>query len=318
VAALSFQHVSKTFPHSTHAAVHDCTFDVEAGRFVVLLGPSGCGKTTLLKMVNRLIEPSAGDIFLDGKNIRDVDVTALRRRIGYVIQQVGLFPHLTVAQNIAVVPELLGWKKARIDARIDELLELVELIPESYRARYPAQLSGGQQQRVGLARALAADPNLLLMDEPFGAIDAITRASLQDEMLRLKNAIHKTVLFVTHDVEEALRLADKIVVLRAGRLVQYDSPYALLTEPANDFVRALIGADDMMRQLSLVRVAEVMQPLSQDFELDDLPTIAADENLREALSRFLASGASALVVMQSDYRVGIVQFEQIRALSAQR
>lgn len=313
MTALDFQHVSKTFPDSTHAAVYDCTFEVEAGSFVVLLGPSGCGKTTLLKMVNRLFEPSAGEILLDGKNIRELDVTALRRQIGYVIQQVGLFPHLTVAQNIAIVPELLGWKKARIDGRIDELLELVKLQPAYYRNRYPAQLSGGQQQRVGLARALAADPNLLLMDEPFGAIDAITRASLQDEMLRLKNAINKTVLFVTHDVEEALRLADKIVVLRAGRIEQYDTPHRILTRPANAFVRELIGADDMMRQLSLVRVADVMQPLPTLFVPDGAQTISANENLREALSRFLSGGASTLVVMQENQPVGMVQFEQIRA-----
>lgn len=313
MTAIQFSHITKIFPHSTHAAVNDCTFSVEAGSFVVLLGPSGCGKTTLLKMVNRLIEPSAGEIFLDGKNIRELDVTALRRQIGYVIQQVGLFPHLTVAQNIAVVPELLGWNRERIDRRTDELLELVKLQPKYYRTRYPAQLSGGQQQRVGLARALAADPDLLLMDEPFGAIDAITRATLQDEMLRLKNAINKTVLFVTHDVEEALRLADKIVVLRAGRIEQYDTPHTILSRPANAFVRELIGADDMMRQLSLVRVAEVMEPLPPLFDPDGAQTISADESLRGALSRFLSGSVSMLVVMQENQPVGIVKFEHIRA-----
>lgn len=317
MTALSFQHVSKTFPRSTHAAVKDCTFEVASGDFVVLLGPSGCGKTTLLKMVNRLVEPSAGEIFLDGKNIRALDVTALRRQIGYVIQQVGLFPHLTVAQNIAVVPELLGWDRARIEARVDELLALVELEPAYYRPRYPAQLSGGQQQRIGLARALAADPNLLLMDEPFGAIDAITRATLQDEMLRLKNAIHKTILFVTHDVEEALRLADKIVVLRAGEIVQYDAPHKILTQPANEFVRELVGADDMLRQLSLVRVANVMSPLPPDFALNRTPTIASDENLREALSKLLQTGAPSLIVTQADRPIGVVSFEQLRATAKQ-
>ncbi len=317
MALLAFQHVSKTFPRATYAAVRDCTFQVAAGNFVVLLGPSGCGKTTLLKMVNRLLEPSAGEILLDGKNIRAMDATALRRQIGYVIQQVGLFPHLTVAQNIAVVPELLGWERARIEARTDELLELVKLDPRYYRARYPAQLSGGQQQRVGLARALAADPPLLLMDEPFGAIDAITRASLQDEMLRLKGALNKTVLFVTHDVEEALRLADKIVVLRAGRVEQYATPRALLTQPANEFVRALVGADDTVRQLALRRVADVMQPLSREIEADNAPTLAADENLRQALSKFLASGASFLIVTQDHKPIGIIHLDQIRALSKQ-
>ncbi|HZQ09252.1 MAG TPA: ATP-binding cassette domain-containing protein, partial [Anaerolineae bacterium] len=242
MTSLSFQHVSKTYPSSTYPAVNDCTFEVASGDFIVLLGPSGCGKTTLLKMVNRLIEPTSGTILMNGENIAEMDVTTLRRQIGYVIQQVGLFPHLTVAQNIAVVPELLGWDRARIETRTDELLELIQLSPNYYRKRYPAQLSGGQQQRVGLARALAADPQLLLMDEPFGAIDAITRESLQEEMLRLKDAINKTILFVTHDVEEALRLADKIVVLRAGRVEQYDTPFKLLTDPANEFVRELVGA----------------------------------------------------------------------------
>ncbi len=315
---LSFRHVSKTFPNSTHAAVNDCTFEVDSGSFIVLLGPSGCGKTTLLKMVNRLLEPTAGEIFLQEKNIRDFDVTTLRRHIGYVIQQVGLFPHLTVAQNIAVVPELLGWDKARIDARINALLDLVELKPEYYRARYPAQLSGGQQQRVGLARALAGDPDLLLMDEPFGAIDALTRASLQEEMLHLKNAINKTILFVTHDVDEAVRLADKIVVLRAGHLVQYDTPYKILTEPANDFVHELVGAGDMVRQLSLLTVSTIMSPLPQNFRLNGTPTIPADADLRNALSKLLQTGASSLAVVRDEQPVGVLSFEQIRASAKQK
>ena len=293
--------------------MQDCTFEVEAGNFIVLLGPSGCGKTTLLKMVNRLIEPSAGEILFEGKNIRAWDVTALRRQIGYVIQQIGLFPHLTVAQNIAVVPELLGWEKTRIAARADELLELVQLEPARYRKRYPAQLSGGQQQRVGLARALAANPDLLLMDEPFGALDAITRANLQDEMLRLKAALHKTILFVTHDVDEALRLADKIAVLRAGRLVQYDTSYTILTQPADAFVRELVGADDVVRHLSLVRVADVMQALPQNFDAANLPAISSNANLREALSVFLQNGASSLAVTSGDKPVGILTLAQLRS-----
>lgn len=288
------------------------------GSFIVLLGPSGCGKTTLLKMVNRLIEPTSGGIFLDGKNIRALDVTILRRQIGYVIQQVGLFPHLTVAQNIAVVPELLGWKKTRIDARINELLELVQLNPRYYRSRYPAQLSGGQQQRVGLARALAADPQLLLMDEPFGAIDAITRASLQEEMQRLKRVIDKTVLFVTHDVDEALRLADKIVVLRAGHLVQYDTPYKILSEPANDFVSELVGANDVIRQLGLMRAGDAMLALPEDFAPDGAPTLDAEETLRDALAELLKSGAPALVVLQNGTPGGILKMEQVRAAVQQK
>src|SRR3954451_6147 len=204
--AIRFDHVSKRFPGAARAAVEGCSLQVAAGELVTLLGPSGCGKTTLLKMVHRLYEPTEGTIFLDDTDVRQLPVTALRRQIGYVIQQSGLFPHLTVAQNIAVVPTLLGWKKARIAERVDELLTLIELPPGEYRGRYPAQLSGGQQQRVGLARALAADPGVILMDEPFSAIDAITRESLQDELIRLQRLVRKTILFVTHDVEEALRL----------------------------------------------------------------------------------------------------------------
>lgn len=316
MALLCFEHVSKTYPGSLHPAVNDCTFRVEPGSFIVLLGPSGCGKTTLLKMVNRLIEPTDGAVLLDDVNVRELDAVALRRQIGYVIQQVGLFPHLTVAQNIAVVPELLGWDKKRIEARTNELLELVELSPQYYGKRYPAQLSGGQQQRVGLARALAADPQLLLMDEPFGSIDAITRAALQDEMLRLKEMINKTVLFVTHDVEEALRLADKIVVMRAGQVVQYDTPLQILTAPGDEFVRELVGADDMVRQLTLLRVSQAMAPLPALLLPNEMPTISADTDLREALSRLLQSGASALLVTDNGQPVGILGFEQIRQTRA--
>lgn len=313
MSSVRFDHVTKTFPDSGVAAVQDVTLEIPSGNFVVLLGPSGCGKTTLLKMVNRLFEPTSGTVYVDDVNVQSVDATALRRQIGYVIQQVGLFPHLTVEQNIAVVPELIGWDKARIAARVNELLELVALPPAIYRRRFPAQLSGGQQQRVGLARALAADPHLLLMDEPFGAIDAITRASLQEEMLRLKRALSKTVLFVTHDVEEALRLADCIVVMHAGHVVQYDTPFRLLTEPADAFVRELVGADDMVRQLRLLRVSAAMQPLPTDFVLNGAPTIAADANLRVALSKLLQTGAPHLTVVEENRPVGQLNFDNIRA-----
>lgn len=313
MTTLAFEHVSKTYPQSTLPAVDDCTFAAESGSFVVLLGPSGSGKTTLLKMVNRLIEPTAGTVYLDGADIRQTDVTALRRQIGYVIQQVGLFPHMTVAQNIAVVPELVGWSRERIDARVDELLELVSLSPAMYRERYPMQLSGGQQQRVGLARALAADPRLLLMDEPFGAIDSITRAFLQGEMLRLKRTLKQTILFVTHDVDEALRLADKIVILRAGHVVQCDTPYAILTQPADEFVSDLVGADDRVRQLRLLPVALAMGPVPADIVLDGAPTIDAHDNLRQALSLLLRTGAPALIVLDGNAPVGRLTFDQIRA-----
>jgi osmoprotectant transport system ATP-binding protein len=223
MSAISVERVSKQFAGEGRPAVDEVSLAVEPGSFVVLIGPSGCGKTTLLKTINRLYEPTAGRVLVDGRDAASVPATELRRGMGYVIQQSGLFPHLRVEQNIAVVPELLGWERARIDRRVDELLELIGL-PRDYRRRYPRQLSGGEQQRVGLARALAADPAILLMDEPFGALDTITRVRLQDELLKIQRQLRKTVIFVTHDIEEALRLADRIAVMRAGKLVQYDAP----------------------------------------------------------------------------------------------
>lgn len=312
MSAIRFEHVSRQFPGTPRPAVDDCSLEVEEGAFVVLLGPSGCGKTTLLKMVNRLYEPTAGQIFFDGTDIREFKVTTLRQQIGYVIQQVGLFPHMTVAQNVAVVPNLLGWPRERIDPRVDELLALIKLPPDEYRDRYPSQLSGGQQQRVGLARALAGDPRVMLMDEPFGAIDAITRTSLQDEMLRLQRQLQKTILFVTHDVEEALRLADKIVVMQAGRIVQYDTPFNILTRPANAFVHNLVGADDMVRQLSLLRVESAMSDIPADYRRNGEPTIHSDDDLRAALSLLLRTGAPALTVLDDACAVGILTLEHIR------
>lgn len=314
---IRYDHISKSYPEANLPAVKDISLEIQPGEFVVFLGPSGCGKTTLLKMTNRLIEPSGGTIYLDTTDIRKMEVNQLRRRIGYVIQQVGLFPHMTVAENVAVVPSLLGWSRAEMDARVDELLDLVHMPAKEFRGRYPAQLSGGQQQRVGLARALAADPDLMLMDEPFGAIDAITRASLQDEMLDLQRRLHKTILFVTHDVDEALRLADKIAVLNAGEVVQFGSPCELLSRPANDFVRELIGADDLVRQLGLIRVDSVMEPLppgenSQRTEKNIC--IPSDASLRDALSRFLQPGINRLWVIEGDRPVGQITFEQLRGL----
>ena len=309
---LRFDHVRKQFSGTERPAVDDCSLTVEDGKFIVLLGPSGCGKTTLLKMVNRLYDPTAGTIYLDGQDIQQINVTRLRRQIGYVIQQTGLFPHMTVAQNISVVPELLGWDKARMRERVDELLELVHLAPEQYRHRYPSQLSGGQQQRVGVARALAGDPQLILMDEPFGAIDAITRLSLQDETLRLQRQLRKTILFVTHDVDEALRLADKIVIMRNGQIVQYDTPLAILSHPANDFVNELVGGGDMVRQLGLVRTELAMQPLPATFQWDGQPTIASAQSLREALSHFLGSQTETLVVTTDNAPVGLLRMDDLR------
>lgn len=296
---IGFEHVSKTFASGGAAAVHDVTLEIPEGELVVLLGPSGCGKTTLLRMVNRLIEPSAGRITVGDREVHDISATDLRRHIGYVIQQVGLFPHMTVEQNVAVVPGLLGWSQARIRERIDALLDLVDLPPERYRRRYPRQLSGGQQQRVGIARAMAADPAILLMDEPFGAIDAITRADLQDELLRIQGQVRKTIVFVTHDVEEALKLADRIAVMREGEIVQYDTPLALLSHPADDFVAALLGAGDILREMSLIPVTAVMEP-REGSPVD--PSLPASATMRDALSRLIGSGAGELTIVDGDGR----------------
>jgi osmoprotectant transport system ATP-binding protein len=245
-ASLEFRGVTKRYgqDEQAHGAVNDLSLEVPAGAICVLVGPSGCGKTTSLKMVNRLIEPTAGEILLNGVNVMTEDVTALRRRIGYVIQQVGLFPHLTVGRNVAVVPALVGWSKERQLARGDELLSLVGLDPASYRNRYPYQLSGGERQRVGVARALAADPPLMLMDEPFAAVDPIVRERLQDEFLRLQRDLAKTILFVTHDIDEAIKMGDFVAVMEeGGRLAQFGPPDEILAHPASDFVARFVGAD---------------------------------------------------------------------------
>jgi osmoprotectant transport system ATP-binding protein len=328
MAAIVIEHVRKQFPGVPQPAVDDCTLSVESGELTILLGPSGSGKTTLLKLVNRLYEPDAGRILINGTDARSLPAPLLRRSIGYVIQQVGLFPHLRVEQNIATVPQLLGWQRERIDARIDELLDLVGL-PRSYRRRPPRQLSGGEQQRVGLARALAADPAIMLMDEPFGALDAITRARLQDEFRMIQQKLHKTILFVTHDVDEALRLADRIAVMRAGRIIQHDAPLAIITHPHDDFVRQLLTSDDVLRQLSLIPVATVVGPAAAPPPASTAPvrvaaprsrgagpdhlTVRAADNLRTALSLLLQSGAPSLpVVDEAGRRIGSLSFDAIR------
>jgi osmoprotectant transport system ATP-binding protein len=259
-AALRLRGVGVHYPGSATAAVHAVDLDIAGGELTVFLGPSGCGKSTLLRTINRLIEPTAGSIAIDGTPITALDPVTLRRGIGYVIQAVGLFPHLTVGANVGVVPELLGWDKPRIAARIDELLALVRLDPARYRKRLPRELSGGEQQRVGVARALAAEPRLLLMDEPFGAVDAIVRMSLQDEIRALHRELGTTIVFVTHDVDEALRIADRIVVMSAGTIVQNDLPERVLAAPANETVRGLVGIDAASRRFADARPLLVRDP----------------------------------------------------------
>ena len=299
--AIRFEGITKIYAGGVQA-VDGVTFEVARGAFVVLLGPSGCGKTTLLKIVNRLYEPTSGRLYLDADDALAVDPVLLRRRIGYVIQQVGLFPHMTIAENIAVVPTLLNWLKPRIEARTDELLALVHLDPATYRGRYPRELSGGQQQRVGLARALAADPSVLLMDEPFGAVDAIERSYLQDELAALHAKVRATILFVTHDVDEALRLADVLVVMRTGKVEQLGTPLEILAHPASEFVSALVDAGDVVRRFGIMKVGAAMERLPEPAgaETGQRATIARSETLRVALSRLLAEGADALTVVDGD------------------
>ncbi|WP_137391522.1 ABC transporter ATP-binding protein [Rhodoligotrophos defluvii] len=257
---IRLQHLRKVFPtrDGEITAVDDVSLELPAGEICVLLGPSGCGKTTTMKMINRLVQPTSGKIFIDGRDTASVDPIQLRRTIGYVIQQVGLFPNKTVADNICTVPDLLGWDRNKARARAGELLELVGMEPAIFMNRYPRELSGGQQQRVGVLRALAADPPVMLMDEPFGAIDPINREVIQDEFLRMQQTLRKTIIFVSHDLDEAVKMADKIAIFRAGRLEQFASPERLLARPATGFVESFLGSDRALKQLRLVRVADAM------------------------------------------------------------
>ncbi|MCC3300545.1 ATP-binding cassette domain-containing protein [Arthrobacter sp. zg-Y895] len=298
--------VTKRFPGQGKPAVGGLTMEIPRGSIVMLVGPSGCGKTTTLKMINRLIEPTSGRIILDGEDVTGIDGDQLRRGIGYVIQAGGLFPHMTVGANIAVVPKMLNWDKDRIQARVDELLELVSLDPALYRDRYPKELSGGQQQRVGVARALAADPPVLLMDEPFGAVDPITRQRLQDELLHIQSELHKTIVCVTHDFDEAVKLGDWIAIFDEGaQLVQYDSPERILANPANEFVENFIGSGAGLKQLTLTRVNEV--------ELTSPITAAIGDLASDTLSRLQGAGEQNAVVL--DERERPIQWLSRRQLS---
>lgn len=306
-ARVGFEAVCVRYPNQDRNAVDGITLDVPAAAFVVLLGPSGCGKSTLLRTVNRLVPVLSGRVTVAERDVRGVEATELRRGIGYVIQAVGLFAHMTVGQNIAIVPQLLRWDRERVRVRIDELLTLVDLDPERYRSRYPRQLSGGEQQRVGVARAIAAQPGVLLMDEPFGAVDAIVRAALQDETLRIARTLQTTILFVTHDVDEALRLADRIVVMRQGKVVQYDTPLAILSSPATPYVEDLLGTRDVVRRLSLLFVRDAMGAAQSGA----FPEIGESDTLRDSLNAFLA-GTHRLCVTRDGRSVGSLTFDDVR------
>ncbi len=296
-AELELRHVSKRYPGEGDVAIGDLSFTVAAGEFCVLVGPSGCGKTTTMRLINRMTALTSGEILLGGRSVLDRDVRELRREIGYVIQQIGLFPHLTIAENIATVPRLLGWSKERIAARVEELLKLIGLDAEGVSNRYPAQLSGGQRQRVGVARALAADPPLMLMDEPFGAIDPINRANLQDEFLALQAKVKKTIVFVTHDIDEAIKMGDRIAILRKGGvLAQYDTPEAILARPADDFVAQFVGADRGIKRLSLTTLAEITL-LDEDRRSSEARRVPSSYSLRDALSVLLTDAGRPLAVV---------------------
>jgi osmoprotectant transport system ATP-binding protein len=287
--------VVKRYPGQDTAAVDALSLHIPAGEIVMFVGPSGCGKTTSLKMINRLIEPTSGTITIGGEDVRSRSVDELRRHIGYVIQGGSLFPHMTVAQNIALVPKLLDWDSQRVDARVDELLDLVSLDAGKYRNRYPRELSGGQQQRVGVARGLAADPPVVLMDEPFGAVDPITRQRLQDELMSIQEELRKTIVCVTHDIDEAIKLGDRICILREGaEIAQYDTPENILASPANRFVEDFVGAGSSLKQLTLMRVSEI--------ELREWTTATVGESSEDAVRRARAVGQTSVVVLDERRR----------------
>jgi osmoprotectant transport system ATP-binding protein len=312
-APLEFVGVTKHYPGAEAPALDNLSFTVPAGEVCVLVGPSGCGKTTAMRLVNRMIDLTSGDILIDNETIKGRSTTELRRDIGYVIQHVGLFPHLNIVKNICVVPKLLGWDRKRMNDRAHELLDLIGL-PQEMGTRYPSQLSGGQRQRVGVARALAADPPLMLMDEPFGAIDPINRDRLQNEFLRLQREIRKTVVFVTHDIDEAIKMGDRIAILReGGHLVQYDAPADILADPADDFVARFVGADRGLKRLALTRLDQIeLEDASAARDGGQTDTVSSSATLRDALSAMMSDSMRPLLVVDGDGKpVGAVSVELI-------
>ncbi|MFJ4968870.1 betaine/proline/choline family ABC transporter ATP-binding protein [Streptomyces sp. NPDC088755] len=294
-ATIRLENLTKRYPGHPNPAVENVSMEIEAGETVVFVGPSGCGKSTTLKMINRLIEPTSGRIRIGDKDVTDIDPVKLRRKIGYAIQSSGLFPHMTVADNIALVPKMAGWSKSRVRDRVEEMLDLVGLDPREFHGRYPRRLSGGQQQRVGVARALAADPPVLLMDEPFGAVDPITRDHLQDELIRLQHELHKTIVFVTHDFDEAIKLGDRIAVLRErSHIAQFDTPEAILTNPTDDFVSGFVGAGAALKRLNLTRV--------RDVGVADFPTVTVEDPLQTIFNTLRDGPHNELLILDRHNR----------------
>lgn len=326
---ITFENVTKVYSDET-VAIEEISFEVEEGTTTVLVGPSGCGKTTTMTLVNRLEDPTEGTVYYDGTDIQELNKVELRRNIGYVIQEIGLFEHMTVGENVATVPELRGWDQERIDERVDELLDLMDLPANEYRDQYPTELSGGQQQRIGVARALAADPDVLLMDEPFGALDPLTRTELQNEFLGIQDRINTTILFVTHDIDEALKMGDKIAIFDVGELVQYGTPQAILEHPANEFVEEFIGADRTLKELRITSVEEVLEfndseqahtttaadgdgSDSSDTEKEDIDVhVSPDDSAAIALSRMIETDGDALPVVADDTVIGLITEADIR------
>lgn len=321
---IEFDNVTKVYNDDT-VAIEDVSFTVEEGTTTVLVGPSGCGKTTTMKLVNRLEDPTEGTVYFDGTDVLSQDRVELRRDIGYVIQEIGLFDHMTVGENVATVPELKGWEQDRIETRVDELLDLMDLPADQYRDQYPSSLSGGQRQRVGVARALAADPDVLLMDEPFGALDPITRSSLQDEFLEIQEQINTTILFVTHSVDEALKMGDRIAIFDVGELVRYDTPEKILENPGSEFVADFIGEDRALKQLQVTTVRSVMR--------DEIPTrftggsnasdglvntndslvpVEPSDSSQTALSRIIQAGTDVIPVVKNGDVIGVVSESDIQ------
>jgi len=321
---IEFDNVTKVYNDDT-VAIEDVSFTVEEGTTTVLVGPSGCGKTTTMKLVNRLEDPTEGTVYFDGTDVLSQDRVQLRRDIGYVIQEIGLFDHMTVGENVATVPELKGWEQDRIDARVDELLDLMDLPADQYRDQYPGSLSGGQRQRVGVARALAADPDVLLMDEPFGALDPITRSSLQDEFLEIQEQINTTILFVTHSVDEALKMGDKIAIFDVGELVRYDTPAKILEDPGSEFVADFIGEDRALKQLQVTTVRSIMrEEVPARFtggsgsagglakKNDSLVPVSPSDSAQTALSRIIQAGTDTVPVVNNGDVIGVVSESDIR------
>jgi len=318
---IEIEGVSKRYEGQEKPAVDNLSMRIEDGEICVFIGPSGCGKSTTLRMINRMIEPSSGNIKIDGENIACCNPDKLRMGIGYVIQQIGLLPHKTVGQNIAIVPRLYGWSKDRIEQRVKELLEVVGLDPEVETDKYPSQLSGGQMQRVGVARAMAVDPKIMLMDEPFGAVDPIARTRLQDEFLRLQKKIKKTICFVTHDIDEAIKMGDKIAIFNQGKLIQYDTPHNILTKPANNFVKDFIGSDRMSKRLKLISAGEIAKPASahaEDAAQNIEHFIESTASIQDAMSLMLEKDAEYIGVIGQGEEAGIISFNEIRRYINQR